>query len=128
MDRTTSSSIDQLADDMIVVDNPHVWDAYILCNPGLGHANLSDQWQPTLQFLLQEQGGISAPVLLTAHSALDAQRDTNTLAHCVLPEAPLYSRNPFASQIDYEDPLPPSSSDQKHFVQPNQYVYLLQWQ
>jgi hypothetical protein len=127
MERTTTSSIDQLGDDMIVVDNPHVWDAYILCNPGLGHPHLHDSWQPTLQFLLQEQNGISAPLLLTAHSTLDAQRDTNTLANYVLPEAPLYVRNPFGSHIDYQDPLI-QEPEHPHFVQPNQYVYLLQWQ
>ena len=112
---------------MLIVDE-NTWDAYILFNPGLGHDNLRHQWEPTLQLLLSAQStvgltGNTARIVLTAHSARDAQRDTDCLTQYLLPEAPLYHENVFASRIDYEDPL-----EKGHIVRPNHYAYTLVWQ
>lgn len=110
------------ADDMVLVDSEkHPWDAFILLNPGLGHPHLRKDWEPTMRLLLQERATV--PILLTAHSERDARRDVDLLTNYVLPEAPLYVPNPFASGIEYEDPF-----DMGHFVHPNHYVYMLQWQ
>ena len=105
------------------------WDAYLLFNPGLGHDNLQKQWEPTLELLLSaystvgSQTGHTARIVFTAHSAEDAMRDTNLLTNYLLPEAPLYQENPFASRIRYQDPL-----QENHMVRPNHYAYTLVWQ
>ena len=91
------------------------WDAYLLMNPGLGHENLKENWEPTLIRLLQSE----SPILLTAHSEKDANRDASLLkdAYEVNVE---YRENPFASQIQYEDPF-----DKLHIVRPNHYVAIV---
>lgn len=125
LQRTVDPS--SVAEDMVLVDE-NTWDAYILFNPGLGHANLRASWEPTLQLLLSASStvgltGNTARIVLTAHSRDDAVRDTHLLTNYLLPEAPLYRENPFASRIVYQDPL-----QDNHWVRPNHYAYTLVWQ
>jgi hypothetical protein len=95
------------------------WDAFILFNPGIGHENLQKDWKPTVDLLLLDAfQAPRRPLLLTAHSALDAMREANVLCNYLLATAPLYVENPFASCITYQDPF-----DDRHVVRPNHYVY-----
>jgi hypothetical protein len=94
------------------------WDAFILFNPGMGHENLQKEWKPTVDLLLDAFQTPRRPLLLTAHSALDAVREANVLCNYLLETAPLYVENPFASRIKYQDPF-----DNRHVVRPNHYVY-----
>jgi hypothetical protein len=106
------------------------WDAMILFNPGLAHPNLQASWQPTLDAILHHQGHETQQqqqqkpkpccrILLTAHSAMDADRDA-TLLREEYGMAVEYQENPFASRIRYQDPLldPPHHN----LVRPNHYV------
>jgi hypothetical protein len=121
---------------------PFNYDAYILLNPGLGHAHLKEDWKPTLDLLLprttarkssesesptlKEQQRPAPKILLTAHSKLDAERDAALLAQ----EYPLcsqtmstplqYADNPFVSRIAYQDPF-----EAQHLVRPNHYLVSL---
>lgn len=103
------------------------YDAVILYNSGLGHANQFENWKPTLEYLLQLQQQLPPqpvespkfskqqqqrpeqrrrPVIwLTAHSHLDAQRDAQVLQEYYKVENVKYQRNPFASRVTYQDPL-----------------------
>ena len=95
------------------------WDACILFNPGIGHENLQKDWKPTVDLLLLDAFQTPRrPLLLTAHSALDAMREANVLCYYLLATAPLYVENPFASRITYQDPF-----DDRHVVRPNHFVY-----
>lgn len=96
------------------------WDAFVLFNPGIGHDNLRDDWKPTLDKLLSSEEWRRYPMLLTAHSWLDAQRDGLALTEYLLNEAPLYQKNPWASRIQHEDPFLPS-----HMVQSNLYYHVI---
>lgn len=87
------------------------WDAYIFLNPGFGHPHLRKGWQPTLERIIQEK----KPLLLTAHSGVDAERDSKCLELYGLEV--VYSSNPFASRIKYEDPFASG-----HVVRPNHCV------
>jgi hypothetical protein len=105
------------------------WDAFVLFNPGLGHPNLAKHWLPTLRLLLE----LKKPLLLTAHSILDAQRDQRFLLELQLQQQQSaddvavvsYHPNPFSSRITYLDPLEPSNYS--HHVQPNKYVALINY-
>jgi hypothetical protein len=115
------------SDDMVLVDE-NTWDAYILFNPGVGHPTLKKDWEPTLDLLLSSTStigmtGTTARIVFTAHSEQDASRDADCLINYLLPEAPLYRENPFASRIRYQDPF-----DEAHMVRPNQSAYTLVWQ
>lgn len=118
----------------------HKYDAFVLFNPGVGHAHLRNDWNPTLDLLFggnraakrniqgrqhhsvaDVEGDAppgSAVVLLTAHSALDAARDTGYMREHLNVDLK-YVENPFASRICYQDPF-----HQNHTVRPNQYVAL----
>jgi hypothetical protein len=108
------------------------YDAYILLNPGLGHAHLKKDWKPTLDLLLstrsaaEEQEQERHPtILLTAHSQLDAERDAVLLTQELSSTSQTkriisYAENPFASRIDYQDPF-----DAQHLVRPNHYLVSL---
>mmetsp|Transcript_4331 Transcript_4331/g.10459 ORF Transcript_4331/g.10459 Transcript_4331/m.10459 type:complete len:372 (-) Transcript_4331:275-1390(-) len=97
------------------------WDTYIFFNPGFGHPNLRESWEPTLNMLFDRERSSdreTGPVLLlTAHSEKDASRDTAILRdfHGVTDFE--YRENPFASRVAYEDPF-----EKQHFVRPNHYV------
>jgi hypothetical protein len=93
-------------------NNDERWDAYIFFNPGLGHDHLEANWRPTLEKVIEEK----RPMLLTAHSELDAMRDSQRLGGYYGLDVQ-YSINPFASRVTYEDPF-----DRKHIVRPNHYV------
>ena len=105
------------------------WDGYVLFNPGIGHPNLQNQWQSTLQFLLATR----KPILFTAHSALDAERDFAVLEKLVSindckneGRGPiLYVENQYASRMCFVDPL--SSKDERafHIVRPNHCIFLM---
>lgn len=115
-----------VSDDMILCDE-NTWDAYILFNPGLGHANLRSSWEPTLKLFLSSKStvgmtGNSARIVFTAHSKQDARQDADLLANYLLPEFPFYQENVFASRIEYDDPF-----EAGHVVRPNHYVYTLVW-
>lgn len=90
------------------------WNQFILLNPGLGHLHLKDNWLPTLEKL---QG---RALWLSAHSELDAERDSGILKN-VLGLEVVYKPNPFCSRIIYEDPF-----DKQHFVSPNKFIALVE--
>jgi len=94
------------------LDKTEIWDAYALMNPGVGHDKLKLGWKPTLDRIL----GNSRPVLLTAHSEKDADRDATLLKQDYQLDVQ-YEENPFASRIQYEDPF-----DHNHFVRPNHFI------
>ena len=96
--------------------DPPEWDGFVLLNPGLGHDHLKQGWIPTLEFMFKT----GKPILLTAHSERDAQRDAKLLQD-VFGRPVDYQRNAFASRITYEDPL----SQETHLVSPNSFVTLL---
>jgi hypothetical protein len=115
------------------------WDGFVLFNPGLGHANLEDGWKDTLDLLFFHA---KKPLLLTAHSVLDAQRDTTVLLQKYVDSFDKthlhYSTNPFASRMEYVDPLfhnSDSSIDHddtdittgKHVVSPNHSVLTIRF-
>jgi hypothetical protein len=118
------------------------WDGFVLFNPGLGHANLEDGWKDTLDLLFFHA---KKPLLLTAHSALDAQRDTAVLLQNYVDRSSdkthlHYSTNPFASRMEYVDPLfrnsdssidhddnDTTTSTQQHLVSPNHSVLTLRF-
>jgi hypothetical protein len=98
-------------------DSSH-YHGIVLFNPGLGHPNLKADWRPTIDLLLgrRQQSRESASVLLTAHSEVDANRESTYLKEGFgLPID--YRLNPFASEITYEDPF-----DNTHVVRPNHFA------
>ena len=103
-----------LMHDLLDKDDTHAsrWDAFVFYNPGFGHPHLRGDWKPTLDRVL----ALPYPMLLTAHSEMDAERDTQVLRDMYGLYAE-YQENPFASQISYQDPF-----DKNHFVRPNHYV------
>jgi hypothetical protein len=108
------------------------YDAYILLNPGLGHAHLKKDWKPTLDLLLTTRSAAEKSeregyptILLTAHSQLDAERDAALLTQELSSTSQTkriisYAENPFASRIDYQDPF-----DAQHLVRPNHFLVSL---
>jgi hypothetical protein len=54
-------------------------DVFVLCNPGFGSAVLEAAWAPTIALLL----GAHKPVVCTAHSQHDLERDLTALARLV---------------------------------------------
>ena len=88
------------------------WTGFILFNPGLGHPNLAQGWKASLPIVFQRQ----LPVLLTAHSKLDADRDNSILQELELQI--IYTKNPFASRITFKDPI----SEEDHWVSSNQWA------
>lgn len=88
------------------------WTGFVLFNPGLGHPNLAQGWKESLPLILQRR----LPVLLTAHSKLDADRDTSVLQDLKLQI--MYTKNPFASRITFKDPI----SIEDHWVSSNQWA------
>lgn len=115
-----------------------LWDGFVLFNPGIGHPNLAKGWLPTLRYVLKTK----RPVLFTAHSHLDSERDWSVLKATMLDlgqeerlheiiarwhgstggddndENP-YKNNPFASRIDYEDPFCDDGDEKNKSVRPN---------
>jgi hypothetical protein len=100
--------------DLLSSDNIQAskWDVLVFYNPGFGHPHLSGEWKPTLDLII----ALQHPMLLTAHSELDAQRDMAVLRDNFGLHVE-YQENPFASQISYQDPF-----DKNHLVRPNHYV------
>jgi splicing suppressor protein 51 len=99
------------------------YDAYILLNPGVGHPHLQKDWRPTLDLLFDHSrnGSRTTPVVLTAHSEIDAARDGQYLRDLYFPREEItYHENPFASRIHYEDPF-----DDGHMVRPNHYATVI---
>jgi hypothetical protein len=90
----------------------------VLFNPGLGHPNLKSDWRPTIELLLERRQHWrgNANVLLTAHSEVDASRESTYLNQSFGMSVD-YSVNPFASEIRYEDPF-----DKSHVVRPNHFA------
>jgi hypothetical protein len=96
------------------------WDAFVLFNPGLGHAHLKEGWKPTLDYLWQQYTLLKTPILMTAHSELDARRDWQLLRQEYDSFLKEPQKNPFASHICYPDPL-----DANHRVQPSHSLLML---
>ena len=99
----------------------NVWDGYVLFNPGLGHPNLTKHWKPTLKFLI----GTGKPILFTAHSTIDAERDRKVLekllADCDDADKTVqYAANPYASRMEFVDPFA-----KDHVLSPNHSFFLL---
>ena len=88
------------------------WDGFVLFNPGLGHEHLRQGWLPTLEYMLNRK----KPLLLTAHSERDANRDA-TLLQELLGRPVDYQANVFESGITYKDPL----ANDNHLVRPNSF-------
>ncbi|KAI9915726.1 hypothetical protein PsorP6_007939 [Peronosclerospora sorghi] len=61
------------------IENLGTPDAFVMFNPGLGHATLRESWKPTLQTVLASR----KPVLVTSFSPEDQQRDIAALQHIV---------------------------------------------
>jgi hypothetical protein len=91
------------------------WHGYALFNPGFGHPNLKSQWGQTLKFLLRT----GKPMLITAHSIIDAARDRAILEEMLADasaegdghsshgeSSPRYAENPYASRMRFVDPFP----------------------
>ena len=98
------------------------WTAFVLLNPGLAHPHLTKGWKPTLHYILEQAIQEHKPVLLTAHSQLDAVRDWNLLqSELSQIQLPPFRRNAFASHITYEDPF-----DKTHMVQPNHSFLIIE--
>ena len=104
----------------------HFWDGFVLFNPGLGHPNLSKDWQSTIKFLSRT----SKPILLTAHSSMDARRDLSVLQDRfrVSPSAAEiedgYQLNPYASRMEFVDPFT-EVEESVHVVRPNHSSILI---
>ncbi len=87
-------------------DNDNI-DGFILFNPGIGHDYLKKIWKPTMENILE----LNKPILLTAHSDLDVERDREMLQNEYynnngdLNLDDPYEQNSFASRIQYQDPL-----------------------
>ena len=136
------------------------YDAFILFNPGIAHPYLQELWKPTLQIIFEQYFRIrstsvdSCAILLTAHSKIDALRDSALLqrymsslkeyntdeyhikattssienessANHVPGTLNYYFENPFASRIYYQDPIGQEQSNIPHIVRPNHYVTML---
>ncbi|KAL7527405.1 hypothetical protein ACHAXR_001944 [Thalassiosira sp. AJA248-18] len=102
------------------------WDGFVLFNPGLGHPNLAAQWKPTLKFLI----GTGKPILFTAHSTVDAERDRVVIEEELLVAdrggSVEYNINPFASRMGFVDPITsPGMEGVVHVVRPNDSTFLL---
>ena len=80
------------------------WDAFALFNPGIGHDNLKMDWKPTLDILLSSARP-RIPLLLTAYSWVDSERDCIMLSQYQAFEGTGYQRNPWSSRIAYQDRL-----------------------
>ena len=109
-----------------VVTPPLPWDGYALFNPGFGHPNLKGQWHRTLRLLL----GTGKPMLITAHSEMDASRDAAVLGEMLSADAASsgvggaygdgrfprggspwgYADNPYASRMHFVDPFPSAAT------------------
>jgi hypothetical protein len=129
---------------------PPPWDGYVLFNPGLGHSNLKSQWYETLLFILRT----GKPILLTAHSLVDAERDRAVLEKMLVEDVmndrqyiirnvlpfTTYVENPYASRMRYVDPFPTTNTTAKTttmmmtkdlngihhvIIRPNQYALFL---
>ena len=102
----------------------NLWDAYVLFNPGLGHPHLTKQWKPTLKFLIRT----GKPILFTAHSSIDAERDRLVLEQLLLADHNNYNQtveyqsNPYASRMEFVEPF---SKEYVHIVSPNHSFFLL---
>ena len=102
------------------------WDGYVLFNPGLGHPNLSKQWESTIKFLFKT----NKPILITAHSALDALRDLEVLRNKGVEASFIgignivYKVNPYASRMEFIDPFAKCTKG-VHTIRPNHSVILL---
>ena len=102
------------------------WDGFFLFNPGLGHPNLAKDWESTIKFVLKT----NRPVLLTAHSTMDASRDWSVLQNRSEIQTSSsgidigYQLNPYASRMEFIDPFP-TDKQLIHVVRPNHSVLLL---
>jgi len=112
----------------------NIWDGYVLFNPGIGHPNLKKDWVPTLKFLIETK----KPILFTAHSKIDADRDSKVLEKILINDDEEdgdsndriveYKTNPYASRMKFVDPFPtsPNADDTSfHLVRPNDQILLL---
>ena len=109
----------------------NIWDGYVLFNPGIGHPNLQEGWIPTLKFLIETR----KPIVFTAHSTIDADRDKKVLEKMLTNDnvnnsdrIVEYKPNPYASRMKFVDPFPtsPNADDASvHLVRPNDQIFLL---
>ena len=113
------------------------WDGYVLFNPGVGHTNLQKQWEPTLKYLMNAR----KPILLTAHSDIDARRDSAVLEKLLYNDDTRdrsndgcrveYTVNPYASKMGFVDPFATTSSvgvdegKKAHIVRPNHSFFMV---
>jgi len=102
--------------------------AFVLFNPGFGSQALKERWKPTLSLLLE----CRKPVICTAHSMFDMERDLRALSELSdeldeqdLGESVTFSLppgpNPFASQlitVDHKEEHPDAMQ-----VTANKFIY-----
>lgn len=88
------------------------YDGFILLNPGIGHPSLQHDWQPTIELLLEA----GKPILTTAHSQLDVEREEQCWVRNYGVPDMHYQTNLFSSRIKYLDPL---ETEKEHWVSPN---------
>ncbi|GFH44907.1 hypothetical protein CTEN210_01381 [Chaetoceros tenuissimus] len=101
----------------------NTWNGFLLYNPGIGHPNLIKSWRPSLDFIAKT----SKKVLITAHSDIDATRDSKVLHEIqsgsdIVNDVPIsYEKNAFKCKTLFEDPC---ASDEAHatVVSPNHAV------
>ena len=103
------------------------WHGFLLFNPGCGHPNLLSSWKPSLGFMNKAQ----RPLIVTAHSSLDAQRDLEIWNNYfsksgeggLRREEEHHQDNPWASRMMYRDPI--EVEREHHWVRPNHSVLVL---
>lgn len=125
----TASSLDPEAPSQAPDASPAALSAAVLFNPGLGHPALAEAWKPTLQCLQAAK----VPVLWTAHSAEDRDRDVACLSggaednesgcgdmrvEWLVAPGP----NPFASRKLVVDPL-----NAQHVLAANKFAGIFRW-
>lgn len=101
------------------------WDACFMFNPGIGHDNVKNDWNPTMHLLLAtvsqtRRSCHSLKLLFTAH-LVDATRDASILLgeYNSVSETSLYNKNHFASRITCQDPF-----DNRHVIRPNENTFI----
>lgn len=102
----------------------NTWNGFLLYNPGVGHPNLIKSWRPSLDFIAKT----TKKILITAHSDIDAARDSKVLHEIQsgsddVNDIPiLYKNNAFKCKTLFEDPCASDKHSDTTVVSPNHAV------
>lgn len=102
----------------------NTWNGFLLYNPGIGHPNLIKSWRPSLDFIAKT----TKKVLITAHSDIDAARDSKVLHEIqsgsdIVNDVPIsYEKNAFKCKTLFEDPCASDKDSHTSVVSPNHAV------